>query len=171
MRTITLLHKLKMFTGIVMRSVIFLFIISCEDKNYTPPENNGQSIGNGQSIDKDQASIDTPSTDLPIQSDTEILTAGESNIIELKNVKNKKYIIKSGTYSGIKLTNIQNTIIEGLNNVKIINANNRNDIVGIIIESSDGLTIKGISIEDYKQPAIVIKASANNLILENLNLK
>src|SRR5690606_4323768 len=82
----------------------------------------------------------------------------------LKDVKNKKYIIKSGTYSGIILKNIQNTTIESQNNVKIIGG-------GILIENSDSLTIKGISIEDYNQAGISIRTSVNNLILEDINLK
>lgn len=95
-------------------------------------------------------------------SKTEQVTIGSgSGAVLIRDVVNKNYIIKPGTYTNIDVINARNVYIDGLNKVKIKGGT-------LYLNDVDSVVIRAISFEDHSQPVINIYENANNLKLSNL---
>src|SRR5690606_26459506 len=78
----------------------------------------------------------------------EVIGNGSGKLV-VKDVSNKRYSIKPGTYSSFHLENIRSTSIEGLGQVTIKSGT-------IYMSKVNGLSLSGVAIEDGSQPAINI---------------
>ena len=83
--------------------------------------------------------------------------------INLKYISNKKIKIKSGTYSGI--------IIENVNNVQVSASNVKITDGSLDIHTADHLEISGLTITDVSYRAVNIRGFCNDLYFHDMTFK
>jgi len=146
----------------VLSYILLLFIYSCEDKIIEPPKATPEVE---ESIPPDNISTDDSNNNNNNNNNQDISEIGNgSGQIIIKDIMNKNYIIKSGTYQNITIKNVNNVSITGLDKVKISNGD-------MYIQNVNELTITNISFENWGQHSINIFDNADNLTLKNLKFK
>lgn len=154
----------------ILTSLILILCYSCEVEKIDPvdptevveePESDPGHDSDTES-DKDndtESNKDSSDEDQKL----EIIGTGSGKLI-VKDVENKRYSIKPGTYSSFHLENIKSTSLEGFGKVTITNGT-------IYMSKVNGLNLSGINIEDSSQPAINIYDEANDLTIKNVTIK
>lgn len=139
-------------------SILIVGLLSCEREQLAP----------AKPVEEERSTIDSLTANTS-QNKSETISQSEligngSGVLELRDISDKKYTIKEGTYTALRFQNIKNVNIDGLGKVKVTNGN-------VDIGNVDNLTLSGIEIHDYDQAAIYVHTSANNLTLSNIKLK
>jgi len=152
--------------GVVIFLILFSFF-GCEVENISPVEPSEnveeQKTDDSNSETDNESETETNKDSVNTQQKSEVIGNG-SGKLSLKNVKNKHYSIKPGTYSSFHVENVTNTTIDGFGKVKISKGN-------INISNINGLVLSGIAVENSQNVAIHIHTSANNLTIQNISLK
>lgn len=142
----------------ILGFVLLFTLNSCEVEKIEPvnplPETEEPSLEKPAPEEQEES---TPTGKL------EVIGNGSGSLV-IKNVEGKNYSITPGTYSSIQLENIKNSTIDGLNQVKIRNGS-------VNMSRVNGVTLINLSIEESNQSAITIYDEANDLTLQNINIK
>src|SRR5690606_8664515 len=139
------------------------FLYSCEVEQIEPAKRvENENVVDSTKTEKETQDTTANKTNKNSQN-LEIIGTGTGTLI-LKDISDKAYRIKPGTYSGLIFSNLQNVKIEGANEVKVYQGN-------IDISNVNNLNIQGISIENHNQAAIYIHKSASNLFLDRISFK
>lgn len=154
----------------ILGYLILFSLYSCEvekiePSNPIPPETEEPAKPDEPSQPENPAKPQEPNQ--PEQPDQpgqlEIVGNGSGSLV-IKDVEGKRYSIKPGTYSNFHLENIRNTSIDGLNQVKVKNGT-------VFMSRVNGVSLTNITIEDSNQQAINIYDEANDLTLQNINIR
>jgi len=153
-------------TGPLITLVLLLLIYACEVEKMEPAQPTPdveETIP--ESEDSTPNKPDSTSNDKGETNKLEKVNIGDgSGRVIIKDVKDKEYTITPGTYWRIEIENVDNIVVDGLDDVKVVGGN-------INISGVNNLTVRRISLENNSQSAIYIENSANNLMLEDLKIK
>lgn len=145
-------------------SCFFLFFLySCEVDKIEPakPVEEENMVDSTDVNNEDEHGQESASME---KDDREVKVIGTgSGNIKISDSDRINYTIRPGTYSYVEIKNVNNSVIDGFEKVKVS---------GSIVSLSnlENVTIQNINIEDSPR-GIVIDDSANNLTLNNLRLK
>lgn len=136
-----------------------IFILSCKEEAVQPaqPTPEGEKAAVDTSASKDQSNVNKEDT-------IYTLIGTGSGTIVVKDVSDQNYEIKAGTYNSIRLENLKNVKISGLNNVKFTSGSS-------YIGQVDGLHIQGITVENIASSAFNIYEFANNITFEDITFR
>ncbi len=156
------MKNLLVIKKIILGFSFLLFLFSCEVDPVKPANTQSDNV-----IDEDPTDevAQKPDSENPSNPNNNLIMIGNGyGHIELKDIQDKIYTIKPGTYSSISLSNLKNITIDGLGKVIVMKGT-------VDIDNVDGLTLSGISIEQHDQAAIYIHTAANNLTIKDIKLK
>src|SRR5690606_35286283 len=136
------------------------FLYSCEVEKIEP----AKPVEKENVIDSAKTEKETADSSKVEKKDesVEVIGTGSGKLV-IKNVENKNYSIKPGTYGDILIENTKNTSIKGDKNVKIVGST-------INISNVDNIEITGITIENGAK-GIYISKSADDLTLKDITFK
>lgn len=146
----------KLLSKTLILSILALSLQACEVEQIEPAK--PESETEEPKLDESKEPVKPDSS---IQN-SEVIGKGSGDLI-IKNVQEKKYSIKPGTYKSITIEKVSNISIDGKNSVKVSG--------GMIhIVNTEGVTLSGVTIENNDK-GINISEKANNLTLKDLKLK
>src|SRR5690606_38358370 len=136
-----------------------IFILSCKEEAVQPaqPTPEDEKAAVDTSASKDQSNVNKEDT-------IYTLIGTGSGTIVVKDVSDQNYEIKAGTYNSIRLENLKNVKISGLNKVKFTSGSS-------YIGQVDGLHIQGITVENIASSAFNIYEFANNITFEDITFR
>src|SRR5690606_19334180 len=147
-------------------SCLLLLLYSCEVEKIEPvkpvPDQEQESPTLPDTASNDQKPL--PDNEGESNGQEKIEIGNGSGQIIIKDIENKEYVIKPGTYWNINIENVKNVSLTGLNKVTISGGD-------MNVRNVNGLTITGISFQNWSQNAINVFDDADNLTFENLKFK
>ncbi|HLT41943.1 MAG TPA: hypothetical protein VKZ95_04495, partial [Sphingobacteriaceae bacterium] len=167
------MKQIKKLTMGAISFLILVFFYSCEieriepakpvDDVEKPKTESPDSETEGDDNETGQDSTESDKGSGGGDQKLEVIGNGSGKLI-IKDVENKRYSIKPGTYSSFHLENIKSTSLEGFGQVKVKGGT-------VYISKVNGLSLTGVAFEDSSQPAINIYDEANDITIKDVSFK